>query len=422
MLSVIGADSLDDLFADIHRACIKSPPLQLAPPLDESQLIRTLHDLSESNERPVLFLGAGAYDHLRPAVVDSILQRGEFLTAYTPYQPEISQGTLQAIFEFQTLICQLTGMEVANASMYDGASATAEAVLMARRCTHRDQVLVAGALHPEYREVVTTYLSANSDVEKTVPWGEDGRTAPGEVAALLDEKTAALVVQSPNFFGLLEDLGSLADAAHRVGAMLIAVVTEPYSLGLIRPPGEFGADMVVGEGQALGLPLSFGGPGLGFFASRDKLVRQLPGRLVSRTTDLTGAPGYVLTLATREQHIRRGRATSNICTNQGLCALAVTVTLSLLGKNGFREAAKQCHAKAEYAKSAVSRKTGWPLLFHGPTFNEFTLKTPRPAGEVVTHCLERGVLPGLALDRYIPSLAHVLLVAVTEARTREEID
>lgn len=422
MLACIGVESLEDLFSDIANCCPAASPLELSSPLPERALLKHLEDLSNRNIRPLQFLGAGCYEHPPAAAVDALLMRGELFTAYTPYQPEISQGTLQAIFEFQTLVCQLTGMEVANASMYDGASAMAEAILMALRITRRKDAVLAGAIHPEYLEVARTYLRGSGDVLRHVPGGADGLCDRSALRRNLDDNTAAVVVQTPNFYGLIEDLPVLVDLAHEAGAKLIAVVTEPFSLGLIRPPGDFDADIVVGEGQPLGIPMNFGGPGVGLFATRKEFVRQMPGRLVSQTVDREGREGYVLTLATREQHIRRGRATSNICTNQGLCALAVTINLCLLGKMGFRQAAELCHAKAEYAKSEIVRRTGWPLTFSGPTFNEFIIETPVAAAEVVAHCLKHDVLPGLALGRFDPSLSKALLVAVTEARTAGEID
>jgi glycine dehydrogenase subunit 1 len=421
MLRAIGVASIDDLFADVHRHFPLRPPADL-PALGEPDLLRHLEAIAGRNGSPVSFVGAGIYEHHVPAAVGEILARSEFYTAYTPYQPEVSQGTLQAGFEFQTLICQLTAMDVANTSMYDGATATAEAVLMARRVTGRRRAVMSAAVHPETREVCRSYLRASGDEPTIVPVGEDGRTDLWAAEAALGPDVAVLVVQTPNFFGCVEDLAPLSRAAHEAGALFVVTVTEPLAYALLKPPGELGADVVCGEGQSLGIPMQLGGPGLGLFAAREAYLRQLPGRLVGRTTDAKGRVGYVLTLATREQHIRRARATSNICTNHFLCALASTVYLTLLGKQGLRELAEMNHAKAEYAKERIARIPGFGIRFSAPTFNEFAVRTPVPAAEIVRSLAAEGIVPGADLGAWDPAMSHALLVCTTELRTRAEID
>ncbi|PLX84158.1 MAG: aminomethyl-transferring glycine dehydrogenase [Desulfuromonas sp.] len=425
MLEVIVVGSLEDLFEEIPRSVRLQRPLNLSRPLSESELLRDLRGLAALNataETHRSFLGGGAYNHFIPAVVDQIISRSEFYTAYTPYQPEISQGTLQAIFEYQTLVCQLTGMDVANASMYDGASACAEAVLMAARATRRKRVILSAALHPEYRETVATYCRY-LDVELvTVPFAPDGRTDPAALAPLLDGESAAVVVGYPNFFGAVEDLAVLAEAAHGVGARLVAAVQEPIALGLLKSPGELGADIVAGEGQSFGMPVAFGGPYLGFFAARQKDVRTMPGRLVGETLDKEGRRGFVLTLATREQHIRREKATSNICSNEGLCALMATVYLALMGKSGIREVAVQNLSKAEYAKSAIAALEGFSVPFSAPTFNEFVVEARQDAGALLGRLEGQKILGGIPLGRYFPDMSNRFLVCVTEQNGREEID
>jgi glycine dehydrogenase subunit 1 len=349
-----------------------------------------------------------------------LIQRSEFFTSYTPYQPEISQGTLQYIFEFQTLVCQLTGMDVANASMYDGSTAMAEAFLMAQRVTRKDKVLIAETVHPEYLEVAKTYTQHGALQIETVSFD---RTR-GTISSLenLDDKTAALVVQSPNFFGCVEDLKDLAEKAHAVGALLIVVVTEAISLGLLKSPGECGADIVVAEGQSFGIPLSFGGPYVGLFACKEKYVRQMPGRLAGIAYDKNGERGFVLTLATREQHIRRDKATSNICTNQGLIALAATIYMQAMGKKGLQEVAFQNAQKAAYAAKRISETEGFELPFSAPRFNEFIVRAPKPAEEILEQLLEKGIIGGLALSRYYAENPNDFLVCVTEMNTKEQID
>jgi glycine dehydrogenase subunit 1 len=426
MLARVGIGSIEDLFVEIPEAVKLKRFMDLPPPLAEVDLLRELRKLaglnaSVSNYRS--FLGGGAYNHFCPAVVDQLISRSEFYTAYTPYQPEISQGTLQAIFEFQTLVCQLTGMDAANASMYDGASACAEAVLMAVRLTHRRKVLISRALNPRYRETTATYCRYLKLQLEEVAVAADGRTDLEDLATKLDDATAAVVIGYPNYFGAVEDLARAGDAAHARGAQLIAAVAEPVALGLLKSPGELGADIVVGDGQSFGLPLSFGGPYVGFFAARQKGLRAMPGRLVGETTDLDGQRGFVLTLATREQHIRREKATSNICSNQGLCALVTTVYLSLLGKQGLRELAVQNHAKADYAQQQISALPGYSLVFSAPAFNEFVVRCD--AGDVkglLASLESKGFLGGLPLGPDYAELDDCLLVCVTEQNTREEID
>jgi glycine dehydrogenase subunit 1 len=422
MLRVIGVASVDDLFAEVHRRFPERPPADLPAALGEADLLRHLEAVAAKNELPVSFAGGGIYDHHVPAAVGEVLARSEFYTAYTPYQPEVSQGTLQAAFEFQTLVCQLTGMEVANASMYDGASATAEAVLMARRITGRDGVILSAALHPEYQEVCDTYLKASGDCWRLAPLGTVGTVDREALGGLLDGEVAAVVVQSPNFFGCLEDLEALAPVVHDAGGLLVAAVTEPLAFALLRPPGQMGADIVCGEAQSLGIPMQFGGPGLGIFAAREAFLRQMPGRLIGQTQDARGRVGYVVTLATREQHIRRAKATSNICTNHFLCALAATVYLALMGRQGLRELAALNFSKTEYAKKRIAALPGYGLRHPAPTFNEFVVRTPVPAEKVVDRLVSRGIVPGLALGRYDEKRSHELLVCVTEQRTRAEID
>ena len=425
MLESIGVDSVEELFADIPQAVRLRRPLRIPPALAEAELVRELRELAEKNadaERYSSFLGAGCYNHFSPAVIGQLVLRGEFLTAYTPYQPEISQGTLQAQYEYQTLICQLTGMDVSNASMYEGASAAAEAVLMAQRITGRSHVVLAQAAHPEYRQVIRTYAAQLGLRFQEVAYAEPGTTDLGAVQQALGAESACLVVQSPNFFGGVEDLAPLAEAAHAVGALLIAVVAEPVALGLLKPPGDAGADIVAGEGQGLGTGMNYGGPALGFFATRDRFVRQMPGRLVGETVDRDGRRGYVLTLATREQHIRREKATSNICTSESLIALMATIFLVSLGPQGLRELALLNLRKAAYAKDRLRKLPGVGLRFSGPTFNEFVIRLRRKPADVLRRLRRKQILGGLELGRFYPDLADCLLVCVTEQNGRDEID
>ena len=425
MLQAIGVKELEDLFQAIPKPYRLKELLKLPQPLSEPDLLRHLWSLQSPvfSDKPwTLFLGAGAYPHFIPAVVPALVSRSEFCTAYTPYQPEISQGTLQAIFEYQTLMCQLTGMEVSNASMYDGASSLAEAVLMAQRITKRRKILLSQAIHPEYRRVIETYSNPDPQIV-TVPYDrKTGQTDGKALSDLIDGEVGGVVLQSPNFLGVIEDLRPIAEKVHLSGGLLVAGFAEAVAYGLLAPPGALGADIVAGEGQSLGIPVSFGGPYLGVFTTRDKFVRQMPGRLVGETVDLEGKRGFVLTLATREQHIRRERATSNICTNEGLCALMATIFLSCLGKEGLREMAMMNLSKGEYAKQAVQRIPGCEVAFSSPTFNEFVLRTKTEPEKVLEKLKEEGILGGLALAKYFPELNRHLLVTVTEMLTREEIN
>lgn len=426
MLNAIGVQSVEDLFADIPRSVRVKGNLRIPPALSEPDLMRHVRGLAAKNadvDTYASFLGAGAYNHFAPAFVNHLLLRGEFLTAYTPYQPEISQGTLQGIYEYQSLVCQLTGMEVANASMYDGGSALAEAVLMAQRATGREEVVVARTIHPEYRQVVRTYLAPLGIRIREVPYAQGGGTDLKLLRAAVTDQTACVAVQSPNFFGIVEDVAEAAAAAHAKGGLAVVAVAEPVSLGLLAPPGDLGADIVVAEGQAFGNPISFGGPYLGFFATRERYIRSMPGRLVGQTEDRDGRVGYVLTLSTREQHIRREKATSNICTNEGLCALAATITMSALGKQGIRETALLNLRKAAYAKRRLAKTKGFALRFDGPTFNEFVVQSARrPVRQVLQALARKRILGGVALDRFYPELRDCFLVCVTEQNRREEID
>ncbi len=421
MLEAIGVEKLEDLFQTIPEEVRLSKPLNLPEPLSEPDLIRHFQDLQVP--RTTSFLGAGAYHHFIPAAVRSLVSRSEFYTAYTPYQPEISQGTLQAIFEYQTLMCQLTGMEVSNASLYDGASGLAEAVLMASRITKRKKVLLSQAIHPEYRRVIQTYIDPDQQEIVLIPYQKDeGRTDEKILFDLLKEDTGAVVIQSPNFFGVIEDLQPIGNRIHDLGGLMIAGFSEAVAYGILQPPGAMGADIVAGEGQSLGIPISLGGPYLGIFATQERFVRNMPGRLVGETIDMEGKRGFVLTLATREQHIRRERATSNICTNEGLCALMATVFLSCLGKEGLRELAMMNLSKAEYAKKAISGIRGCKLTFHSPTFNEFVLQIEKEPEEILEKLRKEKILGGLPLGKFYPELNHHLLVTVTEMNQKEEID
>src|SRR5882762_3983267 len=385
MLHQVGLNSAEELFDSIPKELRLSRNLNTPAALSEIELLAGFEQLARQNRGAARtsFLGAGAYQHYIPTIVDHVISRSEFFTAYTPYQPEISQGTLQAIFEFQTLVCQLTGMDIANASMYDGSTAMAEAVLMAERVTRRSKVVASAAIHPQYLEVAHTYVQhAGIELQQSLYCTETGTTLPESLSAI-DDQTAAIVVQSPNFFGSIEDLQALSEIAHANGALLIVAVTEAMSFGLLRSPGACGADIVVAEGQSFGVPLSFGGPYVGLFATRDKYARQIPGRLVGEAYDKKGRRGFVLTLATREQHIRREKATSNICTNEGLIALAATIYLETMGRRGVQEAAKQCAHKAHYAAREIAKLAGFSLPFSAPFFNEFVVRAPGDAGRLL---------------------------------------
>jgi len=428
MLDAVGYPTVDALLADVVPASqILGRPLDLPGPLSEVEILAAAAELAGRNQAAGLqacFLGAGAYRHQVPAAIHHMVSRGEFLTAYTPYQPEVSQGTLQGIFEFQTMVCELFGMEVANASVYDGASALAEAVFMAHRVARgkRPKAIIAGAVHPEYQEVCCTYgLAEIVKLQAQAP-GADGRIDLAELEASLDEQVCCVAVQSPNFVGLIEDLPAIADIVHAAGALLVVAVTDPHACSLFESPGACGADIVVGEGQALGLPINMGGPYLGLFATRKKLVRQMPGRLVGRTHDTDGKPGFVLTLSTREQHIRREKATSNICTNQGLCALQSAMYMSLLGPDGLAAVAERSHAHALYLRRAVAALPGFELCFGGHFFHEFLVRTPVPASQLVDQLVGHGVFAGVPLSRYFPDRTHELLICATELNDRAQMD
>ena len=412
LLAAVGLTDVDELFADIPDD-YRNPPLRIPDPMSELEIQRELGAMAGRN-RPLSsgpsFLGAGSYYHFIPSIVKAIMTRGEFLTAYTPYQPEVSQGTLQVIFEFQTMISALYGMEVANAGMYDGATSLAEAVLMACRVTRRQQVVVSDTVAPAYRQVIATYCQAQGIAIDIVP--------TSDIGASVTEATAGVVAQYPNFYGGLDDLAGLAATAHDDGALLV-VSADPLAMGMLKPPGEFGADIVTGEGQPIGIPPSFGGPYLGLFSCKQQYIRQMPSRLVGRTTDTQGRTGYVLTLQTREQHIRRERATSNICTNEALYALASTIYLAAMGRHGLRQVAELCYHKAHYAASAIAGLDGYSLPQSGPFFQEFVVSCPEAPGKVNRRLMERNILGGLDVsDRF----DNGMLLCVTEMNTREDID
>ena len=424
MLGKIGARDIDALFRDVPKeAVVGRSAFDLPDHQGELEVERALSRLAAKNVSAgsvPFFCGAGAYRHHVPAAVDHLIQRSEFLTSYTPYQPEIAQGTLQYLFEFQTQVALLTGMEVANASLYDGSTGTAEAVQMAQRITRRPKAILSGGLHPQYAETVETVVSLSGEVVRAP-------VLPGraeDLAALIDGETACVVVQNPDVFGLVRDLRPIAEAAHAKGALLIAVVTEAVSLGLLESPGAMGADIVAAEGQSIGNGLNFGGPYVGLFATREKFLRQMPGRLCGETTDADGKRGFVLTLSTREQHIRREKATSNICTNSGLCCLAFTIHLSLLGEEGFTRLARANHARASALADKLAKVTGVSLVTPS-FFNEFTLRLPKPAAEIVDALAAKGILGGVPVSRLLPhdtSVRDLLIVAATETVTDEDCD
>ena len=425
MLKIVGLNSADELFRSIPSDVQLNRKLNVTEPLAELEVIGAMEKFAAKNtatQKPS-FLGGGVYAHYSPTVVDHLLQRSEFFTSYTPYQPEISQGTLQYIFEFQTLIAQLTGMDVSNASMYDGSTSMAEAFLMAQRVTKKSKIVIAQTVHPEYLEVAKTYTQHGDLTVETVHFDEEsGRVLDGELSKL-DDQTAAFVVQSPNFFGCVEDLTTLAEKAHAVGALFIVVVTEAISFGLLKSPGACGADIVVGEGQSFGIPISFGGPHLGLFATREKYVRQMPGRLCGVAYDKKGNRGFVLTLSTREQHIRREKATSNICTNQGLIALAATIYMETMGKKGLQEVAMQNAQKAAYAKKKIAEISGFSIPFSSPTFNEFTVRAPKNANEILEKLrIEKNIIGGLPLSWHYSDFPNDFLVCATEINTKAQID
>ncbi|GAP18190.1 aminomethyl-transferring glycine dehydrogenase subunit GcvPA [Levilinea saccharolytica] len=426
MLRTIGVKSLDELFQDVP-AEFRFPKLDLPPALTEMEAVAQLQELAGANENTrdlVCFLGAGAYNHFIPAAVDSLLRRGEFFTAYTPYQPEVAQGTLQAIFEYQSLVANLTGMDVSNASHYDGATAAAEAAVLAYHHFRgkRGKIVLSPSLNPMFRATVRTYMDG---YEGLVLTGDEASVdpflTPEDLIPMVDQNTSMVAVQYPDFFGRVFDYTALAKAVHEAGALLVVAVN-PTALGMLKAPGEFGADIVVGEGQPLGIPMSFGGPYLGLFATKNDFIRKIAGRLVGETVDAQGRRGYVLTLTAREQHIRREKATSNICTNQGLIALASAVYMSLLGKHGLRKVAELCYHKAHYAASRINQIEGYSLCANAPFFHEFVVCCPKPVSEINAHLLDHGILGGYDLSKDYPELSNHMLLAVTEMNSKEEID
>jgi len=420
MLRTIGAGSIDDLFSPIPAEYRLQRDLQIPRQMAESEIVDWFQQRARENgEGCTVFLGAGAYNHYRPVIIDSLVSRGEFLTSYTPYQAEISQGTLQAIFEFQSMICELTGMEVANASMYDGSTAAAEAIMMAVRVTGRNSAVIARSVHPEYQEVVKTYATHQGLPLNTVNFGENGRVDLQALEQAITDNTACVLIQSPNFFGTIEDVAAIADLAHSKGAMLVVSIAEAISLGIVKPPAE--ADIVAMEAQSFGVPLGFGGPYCGVLATREKFVRQLPGRLAGQTTDKNGNRGFVLTLATREQHIRREKATSNICTNQALVALMANIFMTVYGRVGLRELAKQNLAKAAYAADHFGREA--KVLFAGaPRFHEFVVQTTEDPSVINSRLLGHKIVGGFPLKRAYPELGNASLWCCTELTTRSAID
>lgn len=424
ILKALGVSSFEDLLNEIPSRLLFHGDLNLPAPLSELEALKLLRELAGKNKtiwNYACFLGGGAYDHFVPSVVDTILSRSEFYTAYTPYQPEVSQGTLQAAFEYQTMICELTGMEVTNASMYDGGSALAEAVLMAHGQKRIDRVLVSEGVNPNYRQIIQTYCHGQQIAVEPIRLTNSGQTDLDHLKTLLEQPACAVVLQHPNFFGALEEVFEAEQLIHSANALYITSV-DPISLGILAPPGDYKADIVTGEGQVLGNALSYGGPYLGIFSVRKEWVRRMPGRLIGETVDAKGRRGFVMTLQTREQHIRRERATSNICTNQALNALAATVYLSWLGKKGIREVAEQCLQKSHYLANHIADVPGFSLHFKAPFFKEFTVECPVPAANVIQKLKEKRIFAGLDLGRYNPEWKNLLLVAVTEKRTRQEMD
>ncbi len=425
MLKSIGYDKIEDLFSDIPENVRKSAVLEVEGNLSEYELKKHVRKISDKNtnlDQVLSFMGAGTYEHFIPSFVDQLLLRSEFYTAYTPYQPEISQGTLQAIFEYQTLICELTGMDGSNASVYDGATATVEAASMAVATTRRKKILYSKGLHPEYIQVLKTYAWAQ-DLETEEIELEQGATSAANVESKLDADTACVIVQYPNFFGVIEDLEEIAKTVKKQKSLFIVVNTELVALGLLNPPGKLGADIVVGEGQSFGNQTAFGGPHVGYMATTNKLIRKLPGRIVGKTKDVDGKTGYVLTLQAREQHIRREKASSNICSNQALCALALTMTLSAIGKEGIREMAETNLKKAHYAFNKLVALDQVEAVFpEQPFFNEFVIKLPKKASEVINELSKENIIPGVDLGRFDEKLNNYLLVCVTELKSKDEID
>jgi glycine dehydrogenase subunit 1 len=423
MLEEIGISSVADLFHDVpeqHRF----PELKLPKAVSEMEVLEELYAMALKNSSTgcfATFLGAGAYNHFVPSAIPYLASRGEFLTAYTPYQPEVSQGTLQAIFEYQSMVAEMTGMQVVNASHYDGATSMAEAAIMAVNVSNgkRRKVVVAPSVHPQYRQVLRTYLPGK---QVTITGDENLQAGLDDLKAMLDKDTACLVIQNPTFFGDWLQVSGLAEAVHQAGALLVVVATPVISLGLFTPPGEYGADIVVAEGQPLGAGLNFGGPYLGIFATREQFIRKMPGRLVGETTDTEGRRGYVLTLSTREQHIRREKATSNICTNQGLISLMASMYLAYMGKQGLRQVAELCYHKAHYAAAQIAALQGYQVLNSGTFFNEFVVQCPKPVAEINPLLLKKGILGGYDLEQDYPERKNQMLVCVTEMNSRSQID
>ena len=424
MLAKLGLSSLEELFDCVSSEVRLKSDLKVPKALTETELMKYFQTLSKKNKAVdyISFLGAGVYDHTIPAVVDYLSSRGEFISPYTPYQPEVSQGTLQIIFEFQTLICQLTGMDIANASLYDGATGAAESVLMANRLQKKPRVLISASVHPEYKKVVNTYVK-NMDIQiEDIPYTSEGTLDFDFLQDKLDDDIAAVLCQSPNFFGVVEDIKKISAITHEFKALSVVMVAEPLSLGLLQPPGELGADIVAGEAQSFGIPVSFGGPHVGFMACSMDFVRQFPGRISGQTNDREGRRGFVLTLSTREQHIRRERATSNICTNQAWCALRTTIFLETLGKKGLKEMAFQNIQKAKYALDILSKLEGVKQKLSGKSFNEFVIEFEKPWKEIEKHLSENKIIGGLSLENYYPELKNCALFCVTEKHTKAEID
>ena len=425
MLASIGVRTVEELFADVPGELRLTRPLNLPQAMAESELVKHLQAMASENDNIrdyICFLGAGAYDHYIPSVVDHVIMRSEFYTAYTQYQPEISQGYLQALWEYQSMICEITGMEVANASMYDGGTALAEAAMMACGATGRNEVVIPRTMHPCYRQVLKTYGIDRDCRFKDVGYAEaDGTTDLTLLGQAVSESTAAVIIQSPNFFGNIEELKAIADIAHAKGALLVASV-DPISLGILESPGRAGADIVAGEGQGIGLPISFGGPYLGFFAATGTLMRRMPGRIIGQTNDGQGRRGFVLTMQAREQHIRREKATSNICSNEALCALSAAVYLAAVGKKGYRQTAEQCLQKAHYAYRKLLAVRGVGSVFNAPFFKEFVVRLTKPAAQVNSALMSEGIIGGLDLAQYYPELGNCMLLCVTEKRSKNEID
>lgn len=421
MMQTVGIEKLDDLFVDIPERYRLKELLEMPPSLSEQEVAGLMSVMSQKNASvPITLTGAGAYHHYIPSVVGHVISRSEFYTAYTPYQAEISQGILQAIYEYQTMIAKLTGMHVANASMYDGASAMAEAAVLAGKTLGRTKIVIIRSVHPEYRQVVGTYAWANGYDIIEVSYGASGRIDIEALAQAIDENTAAVLIQSPNFFGVIEDIASVEPVIHSKGAMLVSGFTDATSLGILKPAGEMGADIVVGEGQSFGNPLNYGGPYLGIFASTDKYLRKIPGRLAGATVDKEGKRGFVLTLQTREQHIRREKATSNICSNEALCALAAGVYLVSLGKN-LKTLAELNVRKTQYLKTKLAECAGWTVLFPGTVYNEFVMQCPDP--EAVNGKLQdNGIIGGYELEKDYPELKNALLLCATEMLSKDNID